>query len=249
MESPLTEYSNSNSKNSNFFNYVFNFDEDNKNMIINMLQYTILSIFPLLLVLKLTRLYVPEVEENKKSLEILTESLLQIVFIIMSFWFIHKIVCYIPTYTGKIYKEFNEITIIIPFIFLLLTMQTKLGDKIKILMDRIMDLWSGDATLNNEEYKGNSNIKVKQPILNQDSVSNYLGMNSQGSMPPPPPQMTNMKANTTESQIPAQQQQYPNFNQMHQGQQNTPSTNNPFSTNEPMASNDGGGYGSSFSAF
>jgi hypothetical protein len=67
-------------------------------------------------------------------------------------------------------------------------------------------------------------------------------------MPPPPPQMTNMKANTTESQIPAQQQ-YPNFNQMHQGQQNAPSTNNPFSLNEPMASNDGGGYGSSFSAF
>jgi hypothetical protein len=36
---------------------------------------------------------------------------------------------------------------------------------------------------------------------------------------------------------------------MHQGQQNAPSTNNSVSLNEPMASNDGGGYGSSFSAF
>ena len=35
-----------------FFNHVFNFDDDNKNEILNMFQYAILSIIPILIILK-----------------------------------------------------------------------------------------------------------------------------------------------------------------------------------------------------
>ena len=85
-----------------FFKYVFDFNDDNKNAMLNMLQYTILSIIPLFLVLKVTKNYVPEVDEYKGSLEILAESLFQIIFIVLSFWFINRIIFYIPTYSGVV---------------------------------------------------------------------------------------------------------------------------------------------------
>ena len=124
-----------------FFKYVFDFNDDNKNAMLNMLQYTVLSIIPLFSVLKVTKNYVPEVDEYKGSLEILAESLFQIVFIVLSFWFINRIIFYIPTYSGENYKDFNEITYILSFVFILLTLQTKLGDKIRILSERVMELW------------------------------------------------------------------------------------------------------------
>jgi hypothetical protein len=222
-----------------FFKYVFDFNDDNKNSMLNMMQYTVLSIIPLMLILKVTKTYVPEVDEEKGSLEILAESLFQIVFIVLSFWFINRIISYVPTYSGSPYKDFNEITFILSFVFILLTLQTKLGDKIRILSDRIMELWSGDSTLKKDEKTGN--VKVTQPLSHQPSQSDYLGMST---MPPPMAHMTNMKSQTNEYALP--KQTLPDYNQMYMNQPNhLVGAAQPGMVQEPMAANDGiGAFGS-----
>ena len=81
-----------------FFQYVFNFDEDNKAALLNMIQYTILAIIPVLIILKITKHIIPEEDESKGSLEIVLESAGQIIIIMLAIWFTNKIINYIPTY-------------------------------------------------------------------------------------------------------------------------------------------------------
>ena len=227
-----------------FFKYVFDFNDDNKNAMLNMLQYTVLSIIPLFLVLKVTKNYVPEVDEYKGSLEILAESLFQIIFIVLSFWFINRIIFYIPTYSGVVYKYFNEITNILSFVFILLTLQTKLGDKLRILSERVMELWSGENNAKNDEKA--KNIKVSQPLSHQPSQADYLGSMPPMMPPPPPAQMTNMKSQTNEYALP--KQTLPDYNQMHMNQNNPlVGAAQPGIMQEPMAANEGfGAFGSAF---
>lgn len=220
-----------------FFKYVFDFNDDNKNSMLNMLQYTVLSIVPLFLVLKSTKTYVPEVDEEKGSLEILAETLFQIVFIVLSFWFINRMIFYIPTYSGAPYKDFNEITFILSFVFILLTLQTKLGDKIRILSERVMELWSGEGTIKKDENV--KNVKVRQPLSHQPSQADYLGV--MPGMPPPPAQMTSMKSQTNEAMLP--KQVLPDYNQMHMNQNNplVGASQPNMMMQEPMAANEGFG--------
>lgn len=226
-----------------FFKYVFSFDDDNKNSIMNVLQYAILSIIPVLLVLKVTRTYVPEVDEEKGSLEILAESAFQVVFIFLSLWFINRMIFYIPTYSGKAYRDINEVCFILPFMFILLTIQTKLGEKLNILVNRASELWSGDKSAKSETtVNKNVNIRVTQPLAHQPSQADNLGYNPMLSAgaPPPPAQLTNIKAQTTEANLP--RQQYPDYNQMYQGP-NQPMIGamTPGYGQEPMAANEGMG--------
>jgi len=229
-----------------FFKYMFDLNDDNKTMIMNMLQYTVLAFIPIILVLKVTKSYVPEANEEKGSLEILAESLFQVVFILISFWFINRIITYVPTYSKKPYKEFNETTFIIGFVFILLTIQTKLGEKISILNDRLIEMWTGDASLKNEKV----NVKVSQPLArHQPSQADQMGFETQQPMYaqtqqiPHTPLMTNNKSQTNQYSMPARQP-VPDFNQMHAGPVTPlPGAAHPTFT-EPMAANEAfGGFG------
>jgi hypothetical protein len=236
-----------------FFKHVFNFSESNKAFMLNMIQYTVLAFIPVILVLKVTKTYVPEADEKKGSVELLAESLFQVIFIVLSFWFINRIITFIPTYSGKPYKEFNETTFIVGFIFILLTLQTKLGEKISILTDRVMDLVNGDASLNDNKQK-QGNVRVKQPFstiaqgnadMNMQNIQNIQSMM-------PAPVMTNHKAVTNEYSLNSMnmpsKQQYPDYNSMHQGPETPlPNSMHP-GYNEPVAANafGGGGFGSAW---
>lgn len=150
-----------NKHDSNFFSYVFNFDEDNKAGMLNMMQYTLLAILPVVILLKLVKHYIPEDDESKPSLEVLVEVILQLVILFLSIWFIDKMIRFVPTYSGVCYFKFNETNFIIPILLVLITMQTKLGAKINLLIDRINDLWSGNTGKKNQN-KGQ--VKVTQPL-------------------------------------------------------------------------------------
>lgn len=234
-----------------FFKYVFDLNEANKASIMNMLQYTVLAFIPIILVLKVTRTYVPEANEDKGSLELLAESLFQVIFILLSFWFINRVITYIPTYSKKPYKEFNETTFIIGFVFILLTLQTKLGEKISILSDRVMEIWTGDATIKTETTT--TKVKISQPLAgHQPSQADQLGFSNQNpaysqmhqmNQIPSTPLMTNNKSQTNQYSMPARQP-IPDFNQMHAGPVTPlPGAAHPTFT-EPMAANEAfGGFG------
>lgn len=222
-----------------FFKYVFNFDEENKNSIMNMLQYTILSIIPVLITLRLIKHIIPEEDETKGSLEILAESVGQIILIVLAIWFTNKIIRYIPTYSGEYYGKFNETNFIIPFIIILATMQTKLGAKLNILIDRTVDLWHGNTEnkaggQGQGQGQGQNVVKISQPLagVHQISQADYLDRNK---ILPNNLQLTAMPAQMAPP--PAQ-----NFNQMYQNNPTPlPGSMHPGGMMEPMAANEGSG--------
>ena len=237
--------------NMNFFNYVFNFDDENKINIFNMIQYTLLAIIPVLIILKSMKYIFPEEDETKGSLEILAESTGQIIMIILMIWFTNKIIHYIPTYSGGNYHKFNELNFIIPFLIILSTMQTKLGAKLNILMDRVFELWNG--TPQKQQGQANNVVRISQPLagqpeaMHQPSQSDYLDKtqllpsNTQLTAMPNQPQQPHQQQ---QQQQQKQQQQQPDFNQMYQNQ----STGMPGGDmNEPSAANGalGGMFGGS----
>ena len=148
---------------SGFFNYVFNFDSDNKAILLNMFQYIVIALIPVIVLLKLIKEYIPEDDDKKESIELIIEIVIQIGVLFVAMYLIDKIIRYFPTYSNVPYTKFNEISFIIPTLVLIMTMQTKLGAKINILYDRILEMWNGK----NQSKGGNNqgNIRVSQPIV------------------------------------------------------------------------------------
>ena len=60
-----------------FFKHVFNFDDETKSEILNILQYSVIAIIPVVILNKTMQKYVPEADDNKSSLEVTAEVLIQ----------------------------------------------------------------------------------------------------------------------------------------------------------------------------
>lgn len=148
---------------SGFFNYVFNFDSDNKAILLNMFQYIIIALIPVIVLLKLIKEYIPEDDDKKESIELILEIIIQLGVLFIAMYMIDKIIRYFPTYSKVPYTKFNEISFIIPTLVLIMTMQTKLGAKINILYDRTLELWNGKPQTRGGNNQGN--IRVSQPIV------------------------------------------------------------------------------------
>jgi len=121
-----------------FFSYMFSLNPNEKNDLINMLQYSVLAIIPIVIVLKLMKKYIPSEDDKKASIEILIELVLQLIIIFASFWFIHKLIAFIPTYSKASYPHFNIIQLIIPITFILFSMNSSISEKATILLNRIL---------------------------------------------------------------------------------------------------------------
>jgi hypothetical protein len=198
---------------SGFFKHVFNFEDESKSEMSNIVQYSILSLFPIVLLNKSMQKYVPEADEKKGSLEVLAEIVIQVVYMFLGLLFIHRIITYIPTYSGVDYPDFNVIFIILAVLMVILSLQTKLGDKVGILVDRVGDLWEGKS---GDKKSGSGTVKVSQPISQGGGVSMNQSQTgySDGTM-------LNQLPDMSQQQQQQQQQQMPNYNSMYK-QQSTP---------------------------
>jgi hypothetical protein len=221
-----------------FLKHVFNFDDDSKSEILNIIQYSIISLIPIIILNKSMSNYVPEADDKKGSLELSAEILIQIIIMLIGLLIIHRIITYIPTYSGVKYPEFHIIFIILAILMITLSLQTKLGEKVSILVDRLMELWNGKT-----EKKGkNSTVKVSQPISGQiitQTQPTYTDGTSINSLPP--------------SELALNSGATPNYDNMYRQDTNplvnanTPGQMEGF-INEPMAANSvlGGGAFSSW---
>lgn len=226
-----------------FFKHVFNFDDDSKSEILNILQYSLLAIIPIVLLNKTMQKYVPEADDQKSSLETGAEIVIQIILMFIGLLLIHRVITYVPTYSASKYPEFHIVYIVLAVLMITLSLQTKLGEKVSILVDRLMEMWNGKPE--KKKGGGKNNVKVSQPLS---------GVSSGAMMMPQPPTMTD---GTAISSLPSfEQQQTPNYDAMYR-QDNTPLVNaatpgggsmvegmTPF---EPMAANavlGGSGFGS-----
>ena len=156
---------------------------------------------------------------------------------------IHRMITYIPTHSGVKYSPLSVTSNILAALVIILSLQTKLGEKVSILVDRATDAWEGTTGDDKSKLKKRPNVKVTQPISQNNQIGQSLGYS--GSTPisqlPIAPQITKPQeyansyhqSNTYGAQQPQQQASYMN-NQM-------------MESNEPMAANFGGSsFGSSF---
>ena len=150
-----------------FFKHVFNFDDDSKSEILNILQYSVIAIIPVVILNKTMQNYVPEADDKKNSLEISAEVLVQIIVMFIGLLLIHRIITYVPTYSGTTYPEFHIVYIILAILMITMSLQTKLGEKVSILVDRLLDLWDGRQDNNTKKSGKNGIVKVSQPISGQ----------------------------------------------------------------------------------
>lgn len=235
MES-LDELSKTTSGKPGFLKHVFNFDEESKAEMLNIIQYAVLALIPVVMFNKLMQRFVPESDDEKSSMEITGEILAQVIVMFLVILIIHRIITFVPTYSGEKYASFSVTNIILSMLVIILSLQTKLGEKVSILVERIIELWEGPKDTKNGK---NKNVKVLQPISqNQKAMNqslNSMGSTSISALPPVQQTMT---------------QQLPNYDQMYQ-QDSTPlvgaATPGMEDTFGVMAANEGNGaFGSAF---
>ena len=137
---------------------------------------------------------------------------------------------------------------ILSTLLVLLSLQTKLGEKVSILFDRVAELWEGkgdDDKKKKDGKKGKGNVKVSQPISQGQSAvtqSLYTGSSNMGAS----------SDGTSISQLPMTgTQQQPDFNSMYRNDNNpmvgaaTPGFEQPMimAANEALG---GSAFGSNF---
>ena len=153
----------SDDSNKSFFKHVFNFDDDSKSDILNIIQYALIAIIPVVILNKSIGKYVPESDDKKSSLEISAEIIIQVIVTFMGLLIIHRTITFIPTYSGAKYPEFHIIYIVLAILMIAMSLQTKLGEKVGILVDRVMELWDGKS---DKKKKGrNSSTKYREGII------------------------------------------------------------------------------------
>ena len=75
----LNEATKSVEQSQGFFNHVFKFDDSTKKELLNIIQYAILSIIPIAVLNKSVQKIIPDADEEKGSIEILVEVLIQLI--------------------------------------------------------------------------------------------------------------------------------------------------------------------------
>ena len=187
-------------KGKSFISHVFNFDGDTKDTLLNITQYTTIGLIPVVLLNKAVQRLFPEPDEDKTNLEILAEVVGQLVFMIIALMFVHRLITFVPTYSGAEYKEFNMFNMVLVFLVLMLSIQTRAGQKVNILMDRLIYYYEGKPA-----SKKDAQQPQQQPVLQQAQqflppmpmATNPMAIPPQpmppaSSMAPPPQQFDTM---------------------------------------------------------
>ena len=202
-----------------FVNYMFSMSDGEKVEIINMFQYLILAIIPVILIVRLMQNYIPPVNNKKATIEITIELIVQLVVLFGLFFFVHKLIAFIPTYTKQQYQNVQFLPLVLPLLFILFTMDKNVGEKAQLLLKRALVMLG----INKENFEG---ADLAEEEATQAQVSkNVAGQTCGQQMLPPQmsnPVMMEPPVRKSDKGQPHQQQQY--------------------GIQEPTAANDFGGY-------
>jgi len=144
-----------------FLSHVFSMTDESNAEILNVVQYATLGVVPVVTLNKLISRFIPEADPEKSSLEILVEIFIQLVVMFCGIILIHRIINYIPTYSGFKYESLALTNVILAFLIIVLSIQTKLGIKVNIIFDRLDELWNGSSS--KEGMEGKKRVKVRHP--------------------------------------------------------------------------------------
>jgi hypothetical protein len=166
-----------------FLGHVFSTTEDGKAEVLNVVQYSAMGVIPIIILNKLIQRFIPEADADKSSLEILVEVFIQLIVMFCGVIVIHRVITYFPTYSGFKYESLALTNVILAFLIIVLSIQTKLGIKVNILVDRLSELWNGPSASYSGGAKSRPNVRVSQHMPSQ---ADYLDVGHADMMPPPP---------------------------------------------------------------
>jgi hypothetical protein len=170
-----------------FMAHVFSNTEEDKGELLNVSQYAIMGIVPIVALNKTVQRFIPEADPDKSSIELLAEIIIQIVVIFVGLVFIHRIITFVPTYSGFKYENLVLTNVILAFLVIVLSIQSKVGTKVNIIFDRLNDLWNGYSEDEVENTK--KNVRVRQPVQRHapSQADNLDNTNMQNGVFPPAP--------------------------------------------------------------
>jgi hypothetical protein len=173
-----------------FLSHVFSTSEEGKAEILNIVQYSLLAVIPVVILNKSIQRFIPEADPDKSSLELLAEIFIQMVVMFCGIIIIHRIITYIPTYSGFKYESLALTNVIIAFLIIVLSIQTKIGIKINELWDRLLELWNGPNDSKKENVKKGVRVN-KQASNHSPSRADFIDNSAvQGGTFPPAPVAT-----------------------------------------------------------
>tara|TARA_B000000557_G_scaffold252864_1_gene241396 strand:- start:716 stop:1180 length:465 start_codon:yes stop_codon:yes gene_type:complete len=123
----------------------------------------------------------------KPTSELVFEVLIQLIVILVAFFFIHKLVLYFPTYSQVNYESFSLLSGMLPLLFLMFTLDTKISEKLNVLFDRLLEMLGiikepyEDNKEKGEKQENNASPPMKQSIqqpvkMQTTSIEELSGM-------------------------------------------------------------------------
>lgn len=156
-----------------FLGHVFSTTDEGKAEILNVVQYATLGIIPIVLLNKAIQRFIPEADAEKSSLELVVEVLLQTIIMFCGVVIIHRLITFVPTYSGFKYESLTLTNVILAFLVIVLSIQTKLGIKVNILTDRVLELWNGPQE--KEPVKKRGSMHMNSQADYYDNVGEGMG--------------------------------------------------------------------------
>lgn len=148
------------------FTHLFSVDAQYKSEVINVLQFSFISLIPVVLLNKLIQHVIPEASTNSGNLEISMEIIGQVLLLIIGLVIINRFATYFTPYSGEPYPKFGVIYFVLGLLTVLVSIQSRLGEKINILFDRFMDALSGDKS----SSSSSSSSKTRKGYKKQDTI-------------------------------------------------------------------------------
>ena len=108
-----------------FLSHIFSTTEEGKAEILNVVQYAMMGVVPIVVLNKIIQRFIPEADSESSSLELLAEILIQLVIMFCGIIIIHRMITYFPTYSGFKYESLTLTNVILAFLVIVLSIQTK----------------------------------------------------------------------------------------------------------------------------
>ena len=214
-----------------FFSWVFYMDERMKTELTNIGQYIGLALLFYSFLIYFMNMYLPFIDDTNSSIEIIIRLLLFVYILFYSIYFINRVICYIPTFSGNPYPDYimYDSKFMFSSIISIIITTVSFHESFKIGMNALYERLKSLTTSSNDTPKK----KKKKVSINENENTS----DQQQSLPP----MHNSlyTGNTTSiNQLPVVNVQRNNYQEEPQNQGQSP---------EPMAANEGGSaFGSIF---
>ena len=90
------------------------------------------------------------------------------VLLFLGIFFIHRLITFVPTYSGRAYGSLNLFNLVLFFFVIVYDLDGSMGKKVKVLMNRAEEIWGGKTEEEPKQKHNQQNVvTTSQPISGQ----------------------------------------------------------------------------------